>query len=164
MDALDALYSAGASDEQPDTLETLLKAVRDRARAYNRRFGDKAEDIAQDVALIVFRKLGAFTPQSESSFSFWLSTIMRRERLSRYDDHPHFSSAALPEHEQPEYDRYVDISCLPPFMKEAAAYFLLGHTIEETAALMNLKPGTLRKRLHAYRKQVTKPSPQPVYR
>ena len=152
---LDSLYSAWNTNRDNDSLYDLIPAVRDHVKRYNCRLGDEAEDVAQDIAILVLGKLPEFKPATEASFSHWIAAIMRRKRLSGYRDHKHISSEALPEPE-PATEHYQDISELPPGIKEAASYILQGYSIEQSAALMKLKPGTLRKRLHAYRKKVTK--------
>lgn len=150
MTTLDALYSAWSVQRDNDTLNDLILAVRDGARYYFKRFGAESEDMAQDVAILILGKLPGFVPESEQSFSRWVSAILRRKKLKQYSAHQHVSSDDLVEQE-PEHDRYLDISNLPPFMKEASALFLLGFSVEETAEQMKLTPAALRKKIQRYR-------------
>ncbi|SEB40889.1 RNA polymerase sigma factor [Terriglobus roseus] len=152
---LDGLYEIWLKDQTDITLTALLEAVRTRARQSSNDRPNDSEDIAQNVSLIVWQHLQDFRQYTFDSFERWHSVIVKNERKKRFADKLHVSSECIPERAAEDHS-YIDISDLPDDMKEVAVSMLAGHSLKETAQRFSLKEGTLRQRLLAYRKALTK--------
>ncbi|SDE83273.1 RNA polymerase sigma factor [Terriglobus roseus] len=135
-------YSASMND--------LLKEVRHIATKSHPQYG---EDIAQQVMLFVWENLPQFNPDGKpKAFERWCSTVIRRKRFEALEARlQHTSSEGMMETAIEDDSVHIDISGLPEDIREVAQSFLDGYSIRETAARLNLKEGTLRKRLHAFR-------------
>jgi RNA polymerase sigma-70 factor, ECF subfamily len=123
-----------------------------------------AEEIAQEVFLTAFRKLGQLNDGKR--FGAWLRAItmshcalwfrsVRKERKDKFDENNQFPEQFTAEIHlagQDPFDIEGLIRELPPGM-QAAAMLCLEKELEPTAAagILGLKPGTLRKRFHAAR-------------
>ena len=139
------------------------------ARVYRlayRLTGDphEAEDLTQDVFLRVFRSLSTYSP---GTFEGWLHRITvnlfldgaRRRAKIRFDGLPEESIERLPGRE-PAADRVVAdrlldadvetaLAALPPDFRAAVVLCdIEGLTYDEVAAILGIKLGTVRSRIH----------------
>ena len=150
--SLDDLYTAWIATPCDRRLNDLLYAVRAVAMKSLWQFRAEADDLAQHLTTLVWQKLNDFQPDGRPlSFTRWISTITRRTRLDAYKKQIPTSDGLI-EHAVEDH-HYIDIADLPADMKEVATSLLHGYSIKDTAQRMNLKEGTLRKRLHAFRQR-----------
>lgn len=114
------------------------------------------DDATSAASLFVLQRLEGFKPVDESSFTRWIRSLGRTFRMKARD-----ISIARDLHD--EYDEQIhtvpdetffDTSVLPTFEREVAELVLVGHTMAETAAILNLKPATLRKKLERRRHKI----------
>jgi len=129
------------------------------------RSQDDARDVMQESLLIAFSRLEQL--RDIGSFSAWLKAIVdsqchRHLRKRKWEislDGLDYFEPLAPKSLDPasSYERlcfraaankaFMQLS--PPLRSVCQLYFESGHTIDETAELLSLKKGTVRKRLHA---------------
>ena len=124
------------------------------------------EDIAQDVFLTAYKKLGSFDP-ARSSFSTWLFTIARNKSINALRKKKAFTGTSLPEKttsstpadslEQQEFFDRLDqvLQTLPTKQKTA---FILAELqklpYEEIAQIEGVKLGTIKSRINRAKKKL----------
>ena len=131
--------------------------------------GIEAEDVTQEVFVLVHRKLASF--RSESSFSTWLYRIAQRRALqlrrrARYR-YPHVDDrvlAILPAiggaestdgDRQRRLDLYAAIEALKePLRSTLYLHYWMGESIESIAELRGQRPGTIKSQLHRGRRRL----------
>ncbi len=123
-------------------------------------FDAEAEDVAQEVFVLVHRKLATF--RSESRFSTWLYAITRRRaidvaRRARFQ-RPHLGDEALAQLAGPgeERERRLDLLAAvnalgEPQRSTILLHYWQGQSIDEIATLHSVRPGTVKARLHRAR-------------
>ncbi len=160
---------AGVVPDAPWTPPTWDEVVRRHsARVYRlayRLTGDRhdAEDLTQEVFVRVFRSLSSYTP---GTFEGWLHRIttnlfldgVRRKARIRFDALPD-DAERLPSGERGPAQVYDDthfdadvqaaLDALPPDFRAAVVLCdLEGLTYEEIGAVLGIKIGTVRSRIH----------------
>jgi RNA polymerase sigma-70 factor (ECF subfamily) len=111
-----------------------------------------AEDLTQEVFVRVFRSLSQYTP---GTFEGWLHRIttnlfldqMRRKARIRFD--------GLPDDRSYDADVQAALDALPPDFRVAVVLCdIEGLSYEEISALLGIKLGTVRSRIHRGRAQL----------
>ena len=78
---LNELLQRWTQSESDEALNDLMAAVRDQALKMTAGIRNiSAEDIAQDVAIVVFNKLRSFNPVDHPKFDWWVRSIIARSR------------------------------------------------------------------------------------
>jgi RNA polymerase sigma factor (sigma-70 family) len=128
---------------------------------------EEADDAAQETYLLAWQRLGQL--RDADAFTAWVCKIVEnrcRRRLrarpsERSVDPPANSEPAAPDADQALVAEAV--AGLPPGEREAAVlFYYFGCTQEEVARRMNLKPGTVGKRLHSARLKIRRRLPASV--
>jgi RNA polymerase sigma-70 factor (ECF subfamily) len=131
--------------------------------------GLEAEDVTQEVFVLVHRKVARF--RSESSFSTWLYRIAQRQALklrrrARYR-HAHTddsvlaslpsgddTAAAAAEHQR-RLALYAAVEAVrEPLRSTLYLHYWLGESVESIAELKGVRPGTIKAQLHRGRRQL----------
>jgi RNA polymerase sigma-70 factor, ECF subfamily len=135
------------------------------------RNAEEAKDAAQDAFLTAWLRLHQL--RDPSAFAAWLKTIVatqcnrrlrRRTRESALVELPESVEADT---SRAEYQSLVAsaIAALPERERHATVlFYFLGHTQQEIARLLRLKPGTVGKRLHSARLRIRRRLPLSVRR
>jgi RNA polymerase sigma factor (sigma-70 family) len=129
-----------------------------------------AEDLTQDVFIRVFRSLHRFQP---GTFEGWLHRITtnlfldsaRRKQKIRFDGLAEGSADRLPSHAPTPSEQLADagldhdvaaaLASLPPEFRAAVVLCdIEGLSYEEIAAVLDVKIGTIRSRIHRGRAQL----------
>jgi DNA-directed RNA polymerase specialized sigma24 family protein len=108
------------------------------------------EDAVQDVLIVVHQKLQTFNPKDTGKFSWWVHSIISRvrkgtardvirRREDRYVDEAEYSTG--------DNSQFQDITALKGDLREIASLLLSGRTIQESAAVLGLKPDSLTKKV-----------------
>ena len=142
-----------------------LEALLERAQARLRPFVEVMvpephlrDDVLQEVLLLVYRKLG--TLREPRAFGAWARRIAGREvfralRRLRRDERTHeeLSPDTIAEPPPPETDGLLDrlpemLERISPASRAVLAlHYLDGLTLDETAAVLEIPPGTAKSRL-----------------
>lgn len=125
---------------------------------------EEADDAAQETYLLAWQRLGQL--RDADAFTAWVCKIVenrcRRRLRTRPRERP-FDPPASPEAALPDADHALvaqAVACLPPGEREAAVlFYYFGCTQEEVARRMDLKPGTVGKRLHSARLKIRRRLP-----
>jgi RNA polymerase sigma-70 factor, ECF subfamily len=171
---------ARARQQDETAVRTLIRQHNRRLYRLARsvlRDDSEAEDVVQETYVRAFLNLGAF--RGESAFGTWLSRIVINEALGRLhrrppvadwsdiEDRQPISGQVVPfplVHEQSDPERTMArreihsmleqaIDNLPAaFRTVLIARLIEEMSIEETAALLDLRPETVKTRLHRARK------------
>lgn len=130
---------------------------------------DEAEEAAQDALLTAWLRLRQL--RDPSVFSAWLRSIVAtncRRRLRRRTDASApvaLSTAMAAEDSRSPYRSLVAsaIAALPAHERQVTVmFYFLGYTLLEIARLLQLKPGTVGKRLHSARLRIRHQLPPSV--
>lgn len=157
-DAYDKYWNSPRSRPDPtDLLATVIGFTIKQTIGITKSLS-QSEDIAQDVALLVYEGLETFSRADETAFTRWVRSIIKRVRLQAYrtsSDHTdEFIEAAI---ERPSEESYADISELPDELKRIAAHIIEGYSLSEIAERHSITPDALRNKLARFRKSsVTK--------
>jgi len=162
-----SLEQAGELSWTPPTWEQVVQEH--SARVYRlayRLTGNRhdAEDLTQEVFVRVFRSLSSYTP---GTFEGWLHRIttnlfldqVRRKQRIRFDALPDDAGDRLAgsdpgperawEHNNLDHDVQAALDTLPPEFRAAVVLCDIEHlSYEEIAATLDVKPGTVRSRIH----------------
>lgn len=136
------------------------------ARVYTlalRMSGDKyeAEDLTQEVFVLLWRKIGTF--KGKSAFSTWLYrlalNLIMRKTAGRRKGRPLSLEADLPDRRVGSIEERLDlqraIARLPVRCRGVLVlHELMGHSHEEIARIMKISPGTSKAHLSRARKKL----------
>lgn len=106
--------------------------------------------------IFVLEKLPGFKPVDEGAFSRWVNSVARMFRMTARDAqiahgrHDEYDEAV---HTQPD-DEFMDMTRLPAFERQVAELVLKGHSMAETATILNATPVTFRKKLQRTRHKI----------
>ena len=133
------------------------------------RNAEEAKDAAQDAFMTAWSRLGQL--RDPSAFPGWLKTIAATEcnrRLRRPACETALAQlpeSAVTDTNRAEYQSMVatTIATLPPGERHVTVlFYFLGHTQQEIARLLRLKPGTVGKRLHSVKLKLRRRLPASV--
>ena len=162
------------ADRDEECFAELVERYRDRvlrlaASILGPGAGLEAEDVTQEVFVLVHRKLASF--RSESSFSTWLYRIAQRRALecrrrARYRL-PHLDDrvlAVLPADDDGEASLaarqqslalYAAVEALKePLRSTLYLHYWLGESVDSIAELKGQRPGTIKSQLHRGRRHL----------
>jgi RNA polymerase sigma factor (sigma-70 family) len=129
---------------------------------------DEAKDAAQEAFASAWHRLRQL--RDPASFTPWLKTIVatscsrqRRKRLVPAADSPSIATAR--DDGQMDYEAVVApaLQRLPEGERRVTVlFYFLGYTLSQIAKLLQLKPGTVGKRLHSARLRIRRGLPRAV--
>jgi RNA polymerase sigma-70 factor (ECF subfamily) len=158
----------------PQALDAFYRAYARTVLAWAIRLGGKgidAEDAAQDVFAVAFRRIGSF--RGEARLSTWLFSITRNviynaRRRAIVRRMVTLESVPEPSSGHPGADHHVEVQQRRAQVQEALEQLkraqrevlvlmdLEGRTAPEVADMLGIPPGTVYSRLHYARKAFTK--------
>lgn len=149
---LDIAYYRWCESKSDSHLDSLLTAVRNYAYVtvrYRRDVAQIADDIAQDVALVVLEKLPSFRPTAESGFLRWVSRIIARTRAGAARD--------VSRRREDEFNEdvdmtgggyeFYDLNSVPGSIREIARLLQFGNTVDELAAKLDVERGSVLRKV-----------------
>jgi RNA polymerase sigma-70 factor (ECF subfamily) len=129
---------------------------------------EEAKDAAQDAFITAWYRLRQL--RDPAAFTTWLRTIVatacsrkRRKRVAAAVDTT-FAVSVIDDR-QMDYQSVVAtaLESLPEGERRVTVlFYFLGYTLQQTATLMRLKPGTVGKRLHSARLRIRRGLPRSV--
>lgn len=177
-DAIDTLIQRCLSGDQA-AWEQIVRANRRRVFNIAYKFTgrhDRAEDLAQEIFLRIFKNLGKFDPAAD--FSKWLASVARnhcidnyrstrREQRTMVDDGLAFDLAVAPPSstdplrsiEASEAKEFLrqGLATLPEKLREAVVLRdLKGLAYEEMAVRLALPVGTIKSRINRGREELAR--------
>jgi DNA-directed RNA polymerase specialized sigma24 family protein len=148
---LDQHFALWVTDGSETALNDLMRMVRQRAMSLTHD-----DDVAQEISLTILTKLDAFKPLDPSAFSRYVSSTIKKHRLTDNRKRIHESLDDGREESAPEQcHSYISISTLNELQKQVATSILAGYSLKDIAGQMNLKESTLRKKLFVLRNEMS---------
>jgi DNA-directed RNA polymerase specialized sigma24 family protein len=128
--------------------DDLMAGVRSEALSMS-----EDHDVAQEVCLIVLEKIDLFVCSDASAFSRWVRSIVatsrarsavnvQRRRENEYSDDAEYVMLAPPP--------FRDLDKVSASLRETAKLLMHGHSVEETAAILGVKPESVTKKVRRH--------------
>lgn len=133
------------------------------------RNAEDAKDAAQDALIVAWHRINQL--RDPSLFVPWLRAIVARtcarQRRQRREarDQDALDSAVQPTDDSSDYQSVVAsaLQRLPPGERDVTVlFYFLGYTAPQIGKLLQLKPGTVGKRLHSARLRIRRGLPRSV--